>query len=207
MDDWFEVVDENDCVIGRARRSECHGNPALIHRVSHVLVFNSIGQLLLQKRSMDKDIQPGKWDTSVGGHLDPGEDYLTAARREMQEELGIKGCPLTFLYHSRIRNEIESENVATFLVIYDGEFHFARDEIDEVRFWNSEEIEASIGRDIFTPNFEEEWQMFQQWNSRYGQGAEQSVRFCRGDSFPDLFRQLQEQSRDWNSEDGGSGGC
>jgi isopentenyl-diphosphate delta-isomerase type 1 len=206
MDDWFEVVDEHDRVIGRARRSECHGNPALVHRVAHVLVFNSNGQLLLQKRSMNKDIQPGKWDTSVGGHLDPGEDYLTAARREMQEELGIKNCPLTFMYHSRIRNEIESENVGTFLAVYDGEIHFPQDEIDAVRFWRPEEIDSSLGHDIFTPNFEEEWQMLQQWNSRYGQGAEQAVRFCRGDSFPDLFSQLQKESEDWCSEKKDSGG-
>ena len=79
----FEIVDDNDLVIGTAPRRECHGNPALVHRAAHVLVFNRAGQLLLQKRSASKDIQPGKWDTSVGGHLDPGENYLTAAVREM----------------------------------------------------------------------------------------------------------------------------
>ncbi len=87
--EWFDIVDENDRVICQAPRSVCHGDPSLIHRVAHVLVFNRRGQLLLQKRSRSKDIQPGRWDTSVGGHLDPGEDYLEAAYREMREELGI----------------------------------------------------------------------------------------------------------------------
>ena len=94
----FWVVDEADKVIGTATRRECHGNPRLIHRVAHVLVFTSSGDLWLQKRSLAKDIQPGKWDTSVGGHLKPGEDYQAAAYRELAEELGICGVELTFLY-------------------------------------------------------------------------------------------------------------
>jgi isopentenyldiphosphate isomerase len=109
----FDIVDENDRAIGQAPRAECHGNPALVHRVAHVLVFDRHDRLLLQKRAMTKDIQPGRWDTSVGGHLDPGESYLEAASREMHEELGIEGVPLTWLYTSKIRNEIESENVST----------------------------------------------------------------------------------------------
>ena len=79
----FDIFDENDQLIGQAARSECHGNPALIHRVAHVLVFNSQGALILQKRSPHKDIQPGKWDTSVGGHLLPGESYEAGAYRGM----------------------------------------------------------------------------------------------------------------------------
>ena len=67
--EFFDIVDDEDRVIGQAPRSQCHGDPRLVHRVAHVLVFNSRGELLLQKRSVTKDIQPGKWDTSVGGHL------------------------------------------------------------------------------------------------------------------------------------------
>lgn len=160
MSEFFDIVDEDDRVVGQALRSECHGNPALIHRVAHVLVFDGAGRLLLQKRAATKDVQPGKWDTSVGGHLDPGEDYLSAARREMFEELGISGAPLTFLRHSRIRNHCESENVATFLACHDGPFEFSRTEIEEIRFWNCDEIAAALGTGVFTPNFEEEWAMW-----------------------------------------------
>lgn len=166
MAEIFDIVDEEDRVIGQAPRSRCHGDPSLIHRVAHVLVFDSAGRLLLQKRAMTKDIQPGRWDTSVGGHLDPGESYLAAARREMKEELGIHGMPLTFLYHSRIRNEIESENVATYLVHYDGAIRFSRDEIEAVRFWTAAEIEAALGSGVFTPNFEEEWSLYGRWARR-----------------------------------------
>jgi len=188
--EYFEIVDENDQVIGRAPRSECHGNPALVHRVAHVLVFDNNDRLLLQRRSMKKDIQPGKWDTSVGGHLDPGESYLDAAYREMHEELGIEGVPLTWLYFSKIRNEIESENVSTYLARYDGEVRFAPDEIDEIRFWSREEIAAALGCGIFTPNFEEEWALWCDWNRRYPVVPERPVALCAGDSFPNLLRNL-----------------
>ena len=193
-EELFEIVDDNDRPIGTAPRSACHGNPALIHRVAHVLVFNCREELLLQKRSRHKDIQPGRWDTSVGGHLAPGESYLQAARREMTEELGVSGVPLTFLYRSRIRNEIESENVGTFLARYNGKIRFAVQEIDEVRFWTPTEIEASLGSGVFTPNFEEEWRLFRAWNQRYPARGGEGLGLCTGDSFPDLFADLSGES-------------
>jgi len=190
-EDLVDLVNEDDLVIGLARRSECHRDPTLIHRAVHVLLFNSEGELLLQKRSENKDIQPGKWDTSVGGHLDPGENYKIAACREMHEELGVGGIPLAELYHSKIRNTIESENIFTYLTIYDGEIIFASDEISEVRFWAAEEIEQALGGGYFTPNFEEEWQMFNVWLRKYQAGKDERA-LCSGDSFPDLFQTLQE---------------
>ena len=97
-DEMIEIVDRNGNVLGLAARSEFPGNPSLLHRVVHVLVFDTHGRLLLQKRSADKDVAPGKWDTSVGGHVNPGEDIERAASREMQEELGIQGVQLNSLY-------------------------------------------------------------------------------------------------------------
>lgn len=61
----------------------------LLHRAVHVLVFDSEGRLWLQRRSAAKDTYPGLWTSSASGHVDPGEDYETAARRELQEELGL----------------------------------------------------------------------------------------------------------------------
>lgn len=189
--EYFEIVDANDNVIGRAPRSECHGDPTLVHRAAHVLVFNGKGELLLQKRSMQKDIQPGRWDSSVGGHLDPGENYRQAAVREMAEELGIVNAPLTFLYPSRMRNEIESENIETFLTCYNGEIRFAPEEIDAVRFWSPEAIEQALGNGEFTPNFEQEWSLFCEWRRRNTMRDGLAVDFCRGDSLPDLLAELK----------------
>jgi len=166
-DELFELVDEDDQIIGMAPRSRCHGDPSLIHRAAHVLVFNRTGALLLQKRSDAKQIQPGRWDSSVGGHLEPGEGYRSAALREMQEELGISGIPLTYLFNAKIRNQIESENTATFLTVHDGPFEFCRREISEVRFWSPHEIESTLGSGEFTPNFEEEWPRYLEWCRRY----------------------------------------
>lgn len=189
--EFFDIVDENDRVIGQAPRSRCHGDPSLVHRVAHVLLFNSKSELLLQKRSAHKDIQPGKWDTSVGGHLDPGETYLEAAIREMREELGVARVPLTFLYYSKIRNEIESENVATYLTRYDGDVVFSPSEIDETRFWSAEEITASLGSGVFTPNFEEEWALYAEWSRRCQPSSQDRLAFCAGDTFPDIVQDLE----------------
>lgn len=156
QDEFLETVDASGNITGLARRSELHGNPSLIHRVVHVLVFTSTGELLLQKRSMNKDVAPGKWDASVGGHINPGEDSSTAAIREMEEELGIT-CPnLKFLYSYLFMNHIESELVSTFFCIHDGDISFNGDEIDEVRHWTLDEIDAQLGKGIFSKHFESE---------------------------------------------------
>ena len=166
--EYFEIVDERGEVIGTAPRSECHGNPALVHRAAHILVFNKDGDLLLQLRSKSKDIQPGKWDTSVGGHLGVGETYEQAGVREMAEELGIKGQTLNYLYDYPLRNEVESENIRSFYVNYDGDIKFQKEEIDAVRFWGMDEIRKSLGTGIFTPNFETEFGLYEGWREKRG---------------------------------------
>jgi isopentenyldiphosphate isomerase len=130
-DEYLEVVNEKGEIIGYAQRSEIHGNPSLMHKVVHVLVFNRKGDLLgnpslmhkvvhvlvfnrkgdllLQKRSQHKDVAPGKWDTSVGGHVEAGEDMLSSCKREMQEELGITEIEPEYLYSYIHRNNYESE--------------------------------------------------------------------------------------------------
>jgi isopentenyl-diphosphate delta-isomerase type 1 len=186
----FDIVDDDDRVIGTAPRSDCHGNPSLVHRAVHVLVVGRSGRLLLQKRSASKDIQPGKWDTSVGGHLEPGESYHAAALREMREELGLEGLPLTFLYRSKIRNAIESENISTFLTRFDGEVVFDTREIDAVRYWSEEEISAALGNGVFTPNFEDEWVTYCAFRQHYQPERANGPGLCAGDSLPDLVRTL-----------------
>jgi isopentenyl-diphosphate delta-isomerase type 1 len=84
----FDVVNERDEVVGQLPRRIVHANGHR-HRAVHVLVFNSRGQVFLQKRSMTKDTFPGAWDSSASGHLDCGEDYDACAVRELREELGL----------------------------------------------------------------------------------------------------------------------
>jgi isopentenyl-diphosphate delta-isomerase type 1 len=87
-EEYFDIVNERDEPVGRASRKEVHAR-ALWHRAVHILVFDSAGRVFLQKRSMKKDASPGLWDSSCAGHVDAGEDYDTAAVRELGEELGI----------------------------------------------------------------------------------------------------------------------
>src|SRR5213593_4562124 len=91
-DEIFDVVDQQDEVIGQAPRAEVHRRK-LRHRAVHVFIFNSRGELFLQKRSMKKDCFPGLWDSSASGHLDRGEDYDRCALREVREELGVALAP------------------------------------------------------------------------------------------------------------------
>ncbi len=162
-DDLLEVYDENGQRLGLARRGECHGNPALIHRTAHVVVIDGQGRLLLQKRPAHKDTQPGRWDTAVGGHLDPGEDFEEAARREMQEEVGIPAdAPLQYLFDRKIRNDRESEDVRVFMTCWTGPFHPSPEEIEELRFWSLAELKQALGTGVLTPSLEEEIRLLEQ---------------------------------------------
>lgn len=152
----LEIVDRQGNVIGQAERAVLHADSSLIHRVVHVLVFDQEGRLLLQKRSHKKDVAPGKWDTSVGGHVSPGEEPLAAAVREMEEELGVSGCGLEYLYTCLFSNHQESELVHTYRCTFDGDVTFNREEIDAVRYWSLREIQECLGREVFSSHFEQE---------------------------------------------------
>jgi len=156
-DEWFDIVTPEGKVVGKAPRTLCHGNPNLLHPVVHVHVFNSKGQLWLQKRAKTKKIQPGKWDTSVGGHVASGERIEQALLREVKEEMGIDIMPNEPLYNYVMKNEIESELVYTFRGLHDGPFVWPKEEIDDGRFWRIKDIRRNLGKGVFTPNFEQEF--------------------------------------------------
>jgi isopentenyl-diphosphate delta-isomerase type 1 len=126
----FDVVNERDEVIGRAPRSEVHAR-GLLHRAIHVFVFNSRGEILLQKRSMKKDRQPGVWDSSCSGHVDSGEDYDQTAMRELQEEIGLTlGAPPQRLFKVDACAETDAEFVWAYRCESDGPFQWDPDEIE-----------------------------------------------------------------------------
>ena len=156
-EEWFPLVNEAGETIGKATRKECHCGSKLLHPVVHLHIFNDKGDLYLQKRSMRKDIQPGKWDTAVGGHVDYGEQTGDAPRREVREELGVTDFIPTFIMRYVFESAIEKELVNTFKTIYNGPFSPDPEELDEGKFWSLEEIESNLGKGIFTPNFESEY--------------------------------------------------
>ena len=153
-EELFDIYDEAGNRVGVAQRRKCHGDPKLLHHTAHVVVFHpETGAVLLQKRAATKDIQPGKWDTAVGGHLALGEDYEEGARRELAEELGVtSSVELEYLFDSKIRNAVESEDVRVFAIRMAEGFTFQKSEIDEIRFWTADELFDPANRAGFTPN-------------------------------------------------------
>lgn len=156
-EEWFPLVNEEGETIGKATRRECHSGSKQLHPVIHLHIFNDAGELYLQKRSMNKDIQPGKWDTAVGGHIDYGETVEEALRREVREELGITEFTPQFMTRYIFESAIEKELVNTFRTVYNEEIQPDTEELDGGRFWLMEDIKTNLGKNVFTPNFEQEF--------------------------------------------------
>ena len=156
-EEWFDIVDVEGNVCGRAPRSACHAQKGLLHPVVHLHVLNSQDRIFLQKRSPQKKIQPGKWDTAVGGHVSSGEKVDTALKREAQEELGLhdfKALPVArYVWES----DVESELVHMFVTRSDRPLRIDPVEISEGKFWKISKIKESRSKDILTPNFEFEF--------------------------------------------------
>lgn len=157
-EEWLPVVDEDGKIIGKALRSACHSGQMILHPVVHLHVMNPRKLLYLQKRPDTKLIQPGKWDTAVGGHVAFGEDVKTALQREAYEEIGIQNFSAKPVGVYLFESDIEREMVYSF-VSYDFQgIHLHSDEVQEGRFWSQKQIEQNLGKGVFTPNFEFEYQ-------------------------------------------------
>ena len=156
----FPLIDEEGRVVGRATRKYCHGGSMALHPVVHLHVLDADGRLYLQKRSMKKDIAPGKWDTSVGGHVDYGESLADAVVREASEELGlhIVADDCRFLFQYIWQSSRERELVTAFCIVADDDVvpQPDHDEVDEGRYFTIEELRSHIGQEYFTQQFENE---------------------------------------------------
>lgn len=157
--EWFPVVLPSGLVVGRSTREYCHSGAKPLHPVIHIHIIDRFSRIYLQKRSMRKDIQPGKWDTAVGGHVSYGESLMEAVYREASEELGFTEFNPVYLETYEFGSAIEKEMVNIFAVVGSYDLHPDLDEVDEGRWWELADIDASIGKGIFTPNFESEFQM------------------------------------------------
>jgi len=140
MDEIFDVVDDQDQVVGQKPRSEVH-RLGLLHRAAHVLVFNAAGQVFLQKRSMNKDRQPGVWDSSASGHIDAGEDYDTGATRELREEIGLHATQTPErLFKLSASPETDQEHVWIYRYRSEGPFELNPEEVDAGAWFSPDKV-------------------------------------------------------------------
>lgn len=160
QEEIFPLVDEQGSIVGQATRSQCHSGSKLLHPVIHLQVFNKEGKLYLQKRSAIKDIQPNKWDSSVGGHIDLNETPTVAALREAREEIGLSDLTIHYLDKYIIETDIEKELTYCFYTVTDSIPQIDMKEVSDGRFWEIKEIKEKLGQDIFTPNFELDFERF-----------------------------------------------
>ena len=151
------VVEENGLVIGQATRQSVHDGSKLMHPVIHLHIINREGCLYIQKRSMKKDLLPGRWDTAGGGHVDYGERLGAALYPEGSEELGFRDFNPIFLKSYIWESAREKELVSVFATVCNFTLKPDNDEVTEGRYWNMSEIESNLARGLFTPNFEQEF--------------------------------------------------
>ncbi|MBN2813052.1 MAG: NUDIX domain-containing protein [Bacteroidales bacterium] len=156
-EEWLPLVNEEGEIIGKAPRSHCHANKNYLHPVVHLHVINKKGEIFLQKRPENKVVQPGKWDTAVGGHVAFGESVDTSLEREALEEIGISNFKATLIARYIWESDIERELVYCFLTRYDGTLKTDKHELADGRYWSRSEIQQHLNKEVFTPNFEEEY--------------------------------------------------
>ena len=157
--EFIPVVEPSGIVVGRSSRHYCHGGMKPLHPVIHIHIIDRYSRIYLQKRSMSKDIQPGKWDTAVGGHVSYGESILEAVYREAYEELRFMEFNPIHLETYEFESPVEREMVNVFAAVGSYELQPDLDEVDEGKWWKLEDIDANIGKGVFTPNFESEFRM------------------------------------------------
>lgn len=151
------VVDTSGIVIGRTVRSVCHDGSRLLHPVVHLHIISRSGCIYLQKRAASKDLYPGFWDTAVGGHVGYGETFGEALYREASEELGLIDFNPVNIDSYVYSNDHEQELISVYATITDREINPDNEEVEDGRYWKIEEVEASLGKGLLTPQFEQEF--------------------------------------------------
>lgn len=159
-EEWLTVVDAKGGVKGKATRKHCHGEEKLMHPVVHLHLIKG-NSIFLQKRSEHKTVQPGKWDTAVGGHISFGEDVETGLLREAKEELGLTNISPRFLLKYVWETDIEKELVYMFFVKDIEEITINKSELDDGKYWSVAQIRENLDKNVFTPNFEKEFELLQ----------------------------------------------
>jgi isopentenyldiphosphate isomerase len=168
MEEWLDIVDSDDVVIGKDTRRKIHEH-GHFHRAAHIVLFRPNGQVFVQLRSMLKDSGAGLWDTSAAGHLDSGETYRQCAIRELEEELGVCLPAEAFQWIDKLPPEARNgyEFTAIFAACTDQVLKLQADEIDDGRWLTPEALDGWIqsDRSIFTDVFLMIWPIVRSYQS------------------------------------------
>ncbi|MFC1489205.1 NUDIX hydrolase YfcD [Thermodesulfobacteriota bacterium] len=150
-DEIVVIVDEKNNVIGAESRSIMRLK-GLIHRATYILVFNSTGQIFVQKRTLSKDVYPGYYDVATGGVVLDGETYAESAARELEEELGIRGVALTQLFDFYYQEEGNRVWGRVYTCVYDGDIVLQEEEIESGGFHEVDEVLRMAEHELSTPD-------------------------------------------------------
>lgn len=152
--EMLPLIEPSGLVYGQAPRAWCHSGCGVLHPVVHLHLIDRYGRICLQKRSMNKDLLPGYWDTAVGGHITYGEQVQEALFREAAEELGLSAFNPIFLGTYIYKTERDQEFVVSFAAVGHPELRPNAADVSCVRWFTPEELAA---QEQLTPNFEWEY--------------------------------------------------
>lgn len=151
--EYFDVIDKNNKVVGKATRDECH-KKGLLHRAIHIMILNSKGEFLLQKRNTKKDLYSGWWTSSASGHVESGDDYEESAYRELKEELGIKTKlkeMFVIIKDYKGQGKHDRERIVFYIGSREGPFKINKEEVEAVKFFPPKKISEMMKKEKFTP--------------------------------------------------------
>ena len=147
MEEFVVLVNPEDQVLGLMEKQQAHIN-SLLHRAFSVFLFNSKGEMLLQKRASGKYHSPLKWTNAVCSHPRIEETYLEGAKRRLKEELGIEADlseKFSFIYKADVGNALwEHELDHVFVGTFEDEFHLNQEEVEEVRYITIENLDREM---------------------------------------------------------------
>jgi isopentenyldiphosphate isomerase len=158
-DELIDLIDDAGNTIGVVNRSQMRGQ-RLPHRCVYLFVFNRRGELFIHLRTVTKDVFPSHWDLAVGGVLMAGETFVTGARRELLEELGVAIEPEP-LFPFRYADERTIVQAMVYRVSHDGPFCLQPEEVVRGEFVPVAELEARLASAPFCPDGVAAWRKYQ----------------------------------------------
>lgn len=152
--EYLWAIDSRGRVLGKRTRGECH-ELGTIHRAVHVVVLDHKHRIFVKKRSQSKDMFPGQWETSVGGHVTYQDNTRETAARELEEELGVVEKPV-YLGRFRYRGREEKENITFFYVVTGKKLKLNRSEATKGEYLAICELEKALSRRTFVDGTKDE---------------------------------------------------